>query len=194
MICFVSTVEEIGFTKELTDIKITEVNMTATFECELSKEGLKVDWAKNGKPLRRGDRYEILTEGRIQKLVIEKVTSEDAGKYTATYQYLDTTAALVVEIAPKIKMEDVQDKIVMKAGTSTAVEIPYTGSPQPEAKWTFKGGKLPDTRRFKVDVINGMTSLTISKAARSDTGKYELNLENKHGKATFKLEVVVLGE
>ena len=192
-LCFCS-VEEICFTKELSEIKITEANMTATFECELSKEGLKVDWSKNGKTLRRGDKFDISTDGKIQRLVIENVTAEEAGKYTASYQHLETTAALIVNIAPKISTENLQEKIVMKAGTSTVIEIPFSGSPQPDAKWTFKGGKLPDVRRFKVDTIHGMTSLAISKAVRSDSGKYTLALENKYGKATFTVELVVLGK
>ena len=191
---FLFSVEALIFTKDLQDVKVTEEGVSATFECELSKEGLKVDWTKDGKPLRRGDRHTISASGKTQKLVIEKVTAEDVGKYCATYQQLETKAALSVEIAPKINTENIQDRIVMKAGTSAVIEIPFAGSPQPEATWKFKGGKLPDTKRFKVDVIRNMTSLGIAKAVRSDKGKYTLSLENAHGKATFTIEVVVLGK
>ena len=122
------------------------------------------------------------------------LTSDDAAKYTATYQNLETTACLTVAIAPQIISENLKDRIVMKVGTSAAVEIPFSGSPQPEASWKFKGGKLPDMRRFKVETIRNMTALTISKAVRKDTGKYTLSLNNKHGKVTFDLELVVLGK
>jgi len=38
-------VEEIKFTRELADVKLTAANQTATFECELSKAGLKVGFS-----------------------------------------------------------------------------------------------------------------------------------------------------
>ena len=82
----------------------------------------------------------------------------------------------------------------MKVGTSTAIEIPYSGSPLPKVTWKYKAGKLPDLRRFKIDTIKNMTSLTIAKVVRSDGGKYTMSMENKHGGATFSIEVVVLGK
>ena len=36
--------------------------------------------------------------------------------------------------------------------------------------------------------------MTIAKAVRSDSGQYTLALENQHGKATFTIELVVLGK
>lgn len=87
-----------------------------------------------------------------------------------------------------------EDRLVLKAGAAAAIEIPYTGCPQPKATWKYKGGKLPDPRRFKTDTIQTMSSMTIAKTQRSDSGKYSLLLENKHGSATFNIEVVVLGK
>lgn len=68
------------------------------------------------------------------------------------------------------------------------------GSPQPSAKWSFKGGKLPDTKRFKVETIANMTSMTMSKVVRSDSGKYTVELQSDVGKAKVDIEVVVLGK
>ena len=68
--------------------------MTATFECELSKAGLKVEWMKGDKRLRRGDNIDMVSEGKTHKLIIEKAGSDDVGKYTAVYENLTTTAAL----------------------------------------------------------------------------------------------------
>jgi hypothetical protein len=90
-------VEEIRFTRELTDIKLTELNVTATFECELSKDGgLKVEWLKGDKKVRRDDRIDIVDDGKVHRLIIEKATAQDAGKYTATYEKLSTSASLTI--------------------------------------------------------------------------------------------------
>jgi len=89
-------VEEIKFTRELADVKLTSANVTATFECELSKAGLKVEWTRDDKRLRRDERVDIVSEGHTHRLVIENAGSDDVGKYTAVYEKLSTTAALSV--------------------------------------------------------------------------------------------------
>lgn len=88
------SVEELRFIRQLEDVNLKEVNVTATFECELSKEGLQVEWTKDGKKLRRGDRHDVISQGKVHKLVIEKVTAEDVGSYTATHEKLSTKAKL----------------------------------------------------------------------------------------------------
>ena len=87
-----------------------------------------------------------------------------------------------------------QDRFVIKTGASAVIEIPFYGTPEPEVKWQYKGGRLPDARRFHVDTIKGMTSLSIAKAKKEDVGAYTLLLKNVHGKATFSIELVILGQ
>ena len=81
----------------------------------------------------------------------------------------------------------------MKAGSSAVIEIPFTASPQPTVTWKYKGGKLPDARRFKEDTIWGMTSMCMSKLAKSDAGEYNITLENPHGKISLNIKLIVLG-
>ena len=89
--------ETIIFTKELQDIKVTEVGIQVTLECELSKPGLKVDWFKGDKQVRRDTRYDFVSKGTEHRLVIEKVESEDVGEYRVEYQKLSSSAKLSVE-------------------------------------------------------------------------------------------------
>ncbi|ELU18621.1 hypothetical protein CAPTEDRAFT_119763, partial [Capitella teleta] len=96
-------------------------------------------------------------------------------------------------VPPTIGEHQYEDKLVLKAGSAAAIEIPYSGCPQPKATWNYKSGKLPDAKRFKTDIIKTMTSMTIAKTQRSDSGKYTLLLENEYGSATFTIEVIVLG-
>ena len=189
----VKYVEEIVFTKNLSDIKLKEVDVEVTFECEISKDGLKVEWLKGDKKLSRDERYNISVSGKTHKLIISKVALEDIGEFSATYQKLSTTAKLSISLAPQLDMKNLRDKIVIKAGSSTVIEIPFVGSPKPDVTWKYKGGKLPDAKRFKVDTVANMTSLSIAKAVRSDAGKYTALLENDTGKATATFELIVLG-
>ena len=86
-----------------------------------------------------------------------------------------------------------KEKLVMKAGASTVIEIPFEASPMPEVSWKFKGGRMPDSRRFKEETIRGMTSLILSKVVASDAGEYTLNMENPFGRDLLTVRLVVLG-
>lgn len=86
----------IKFIRELEDQKVTEVNIAVTLECEISKEGLKVEWYRKDKKLRRDDKYDIVVDGKVHRLIINNVTSEDVGQYSAVYEKLKTNAKLSV--------------------------------------------------------------------------------------------------
>ena len=92
--------ETIIFIRDLQDIKLDTLGETATFECELSKEGLKVEWykrtKKTDKKLRRDEKYDFVTEGGVHRLVIDKAEAEDEGQYRAEFEKLTSEAKLSV--------------------------------------------------------------------------------------------------
>ena len=96
-------------------------------------------------------------------------------------------------IAPP-KFGDMSDERILNAGQSAAVEVPFTGCPQPEAKWTFNGCKFTDPKRIKTETIVNMTSMTLAKAKRGEAGIYEVALKNDHGSAKCTVKVIVLGK
>ena len=85
------------FTRELQDIKITEANKTVTFECEISKDGLKLDWYRGDKQLRRDEKHDIIADGKVHRLIIEKADMDNVGEYHAFYKKTQTSAKLSVE-------------------------------------------------------------------------------------------------
>jgi len=90
-------VEEIRFTKELEDIKLDQVNVDVCLECELSKDGQKVEWFKDSKKIRPDIEHDIQDEGKVHRLVIKKATPKDIGTYRADYMHLSTSAKLSIE-------------------------------------------------------------------------------------------------
>ena len=84
--------------------------------------------------------------------------------------------------------------MTLRSGASAALELPFTGCPQPEVKWTHKGGRLPDSRRFKIDTIYNMTSMTMAKVVKADAGDYNLTLANPYGKVSWNVKLTVLGK
>ena len=65
--------------------------------CEISKEGLKVDWFKDNKRIRSDDDHELISTGKSHKLVIKKVNISDIGTYKVEYKDLSTSAKLTIE-------------------------------------------------------------------------------------------------
>ena len=70
---------------------------TATFVCEMSQENLKPIWMKGGQKLSADKKYDIITDKKVQKLVIHNVTIQDKGEYTCILGDTSTWAKLNVQ-------------------------------------------------------------------------------------------------
>lgn len=80
------------------DVKVEELGQSVTLECELSKEGVKIDWYKDKKRITPADlNRKIIVSGHIHKLVVEKASLEDLGTYTAEFKDLVTTGKVLHE-------------------------------------------------------------------------------------------------
>ena len=94
---FLCAATAICFTKDLSDQTVTDIGTTVTLECELSREGLSVEWFKDNKKVLRDLKHDFVDDKKIHKLVISKVDSEDVGNYRCEYKLLSTQAKLSVE-------------------------------------------------------------------------------------------------
>jgi len=90
-------VEELRFTKELEDVKLDKVGVDVCLECELSKDGQKVEWFKDGRKIRPDVEHDLQDHGKIHRLIIKKATPKDIGTYRADYMHLSTAAKLSIE-------------------------------------------------------------------------------------------------
>lgn len=99
-------------------------------------------------------------------------------------------------MAPVLKLTDkFEDTVILKAGGSSVVEIPFMASPKPTVKWTWKTpveGSQPIAPRFKPDTILGMTSMPFGKVKREDAGDYTVVLSNELGEVTATVHLIVL--
>uniref|UniRef100_A0A8B9E7D8 Titin n=1 Tax=Anser cygnoides TaxID=8845 RepID=A0A8B9E7D8_ANSCY len=85
---------------------------------------------------------------------------------------------------------EMRKTLIVKAGESFTMTVPFRGKPVPNVTWN-----KPDTdlrTRASIDISDNRTSLTIEKATRSDSGKYTLTLQNILNTATLTLVVKVL--
>uniref|UniRef100_A0A8C3BMQ5 Titin n=1 Tax=Cairina moschata TaxID=8855 RepID=A0A8C3BMQ5_CAIMO len=85
---------------------------------------------------------------------------------------------------------EMRKTLIVKAGESFTMTVPFRGKPVPNVTWN-----KPDTdlrTRASIDISDNRTSLTIEKATRNDSGKYTLTLQNILNTATLTLVVKVL--
>lgn len=69
-----------------------------------------------------------------------------------------------------------------------------TGEPAPTLTWIWRDEiPLVNTDRIKIENIEYHTDFILSNCTRKDTGKYTLKAENKSGKDTETVELIVLG-
>ncbi|KAL8164797.1 UNVERIFIED_CONTAM: hypothetical protein K2H54_007083, partial [Gekko kuhli] len=91
-----------GVTQPLVDKSISE-GQKARLECELSKESEDIVWFKGKEPVQPGGRYELISEGKKQTLVIHDFKTEDQGSYTCMASPDIKTSAKVSVEASKLK-------------------------------------------------------------------------------------------
>lgn len=97
MVLCLLTVEELKFLKELEDITTDKLGTSITFECQLSKDGQKVDWFKDKKKLLPGNGHSTEVDGKTFRLVIKKATANDVGTYKAECMNLSTSGKLNIQ-------------------------------------------------------------------------------------------------
>jgi hypothetical protein len=70
-----------------------------TFECEINKSNLDVQWFRNGQPLTPGKKFKMEAVGNVYRLTINDITAEDDADYTVKVvdKNVESTAALFVK-------------------------------------------------------------------------------------------------
>ena len=101
---------------------------------------------------------------------------------------------LFSSLAAPPKLGDVEEKLILKAGESKAIRVPYSANPKPKVTWTYKAGMFPDDKRFQEKTILTETCVRMAKVKRTDAGDYKVKLENEYGSTTHTTKLIVHGE
>ncbi|KFV50535.1 Immunoglobulin-like and fibronectin type III domain-containing protein 1 [Tyto alba] len=114
----------------------------------------------------------------------------DSGPGEAAELEACTEAASPI-VSPRLLIDDtVKSFLVIKAGNTIRVNIPFEASPDPVVTWLKDGLPLP--KRATINTKDGTTQLLIGAAEFSDSGTYTIELQNGLGKReTFSFQVQV---
>uniref|UniRef100_A0A8C0PY73 Myosin-binding protein H n=1 Tax=Canis lupus familiaris TaxID=9615 RepID=A0A8C0PY73_CANLF len=94
---------------------------------------------------------------------------------------------------PKIRVpRHLRQTYIRQVGETVNLQIPFQGSPKPQASWTHDGHAL-DAQRVNVRTGDQDSILFIRSAQRSDSGCYELTMRLEGLEAKAAIDILVIG-
>lgn len=93
-----STIETpVEFVRHLENRTITEMPVNVTFECELSKADVKVQWQCGDQVIMSSEKYSVQMDGTVHRLTIHDANGADVAEYTAVARGKTSKASLNVQ-------------------------------------------------------------------------------------------------
>ena len=89
--------EHIEFVRSLKDITVTKLPSKVTFECEVSRLRLAVQWFKDEQPIRQSRKYDISSDGGVHRLTLNTVETMDEAEYTVRVKSIKSSANLCIQ-------------------------------------------------------------------------------------------------
>ncbi|CAO2643307.1 Obscn [Lemmus lemmus] len=177
----------VEITKPLEDQRTT-LGEHATLSCELSRAGISVRWLKDGKAIRKSQKYDLLSEGTRAVLVVREASLKDSGEYTCETEASKSTARLLVEEKANRFTEELADLQVEEKGTAVFA----CKTEHPASVVTWRKGLLELRASGKhVPSQDGLTlKLTINTLERTDSDTYTCDI----GQARTQARLLVQGQ
>ncbi|ELK03225.1 Obscurin [Pteropus alecto] len=173
--------------KPLEDQRAT-LGEDAVLSCELSRAGTLVRWLKDGKAIRKSQKYDLLSEGTRAMLVIHAASLKDSGEYTCETEVSKSTASLHVEEQANRFTEELADLQVEEKGT--AVFTCKTERPVAMVTWRKGLSELCASRKHAPSQEGVTLRLTISALEKADSDTYTCDI----GQARSQARLLVQGQ
>ncbi|MEQ2170442.1 hypothetical protein GOODEAATRI_000282 [Goodea atripinnis] len=140
------------------------------FEVELNKDRLEVKWLRNNMTVVQGDKFQMMSEGKLHRLQVCEIRPRDQGLY-------------------RVIIKTTDQSYVTDAGKPIVMAIPYTAYPQAEADWLYNNLSLP---KDNIHTSADRTEYWLKDPKKSDQGRYKIIIKNKHGEgeAFINLDVI----
>uniref|UniRef100_A0A8C6S235 Obscurin n=1 Tax=Nannospalax galili TaxID=1026970 RepID=A0A8C6S235_NANGA len=177
----------VDITKPLEDQRATR-GEDVTLSCELSKMGTTVHWLKDGKAIRKSQKYDVLNEGTRAVLVVRKASLKDSGEYTCETEASKSTAKLQVEEKGNRFTEELTDLQAEEKGT--AVFTCKTEHPASAVTWRKGLLELRASRKHAPGQEGLTLKLTINALERTDSDTYTCDI----GQAQTQARLLVHGQ
>ncbi|XP_052048364.1 obscurin-like protein 1 isoform X2 [Apodemus sylvaticus] len=155
--------------RPLEDVTVHEGG-SATFQLELSQEGVTGEWAQGGVRLHPGPKCHIDSEGRTHRLVLSGLGLADSGCVSFTADSLRCAARLTVREVPVTIVQGPQDLEVTEGDTATfECELSQTLA---DVIWEKDGQALCLSPRLRLQALGTRRLLLLRRCCSSDAGTY----------------------
>uniref|UniRef100_A0A3B3DH62 Titin n=1 Tax=Oryzias melastigma TaxID=30732 RepID=A0A3B3DH62_ORYME len=164
------------------------INAGETFTFEASVEGKPfptAQWFKGNFEVENSARLIEHQEYKIRVCAINKLGIGEPTELQGVVKPMDKIEP------PEVMLDsELRKGIVVRAGGSMRIYIPFKGRPTPQISWAKEDGELPS--KVLIETGENYSQLSIEICDKFDAGKYIINLENSAGTKSAFVSVKVL--
>ncbi|TRY90214.1 hypothetical protein DNTS_005822 [Danionella cerebrum] len=165
-----------SISKELQAVS-AKIGEDATFTCELSQAGLEVKWSKDGKSIRKSQKYEIVQDQALVKLTIRNATDKDSGEYSC-----EVIGELANKFVRELKDVTAEENSVVSFECETA---------RPASKFTWLKGieEIKAGGRYEFSQKGTILDLKIKDLQKNDSEVYTCDVGSVKSAAKLTVKV-----
>ncbi|KAL7992136.1 hypothetical protein Chor_016392 [Crotalus horridus] len=157
----------------------------------LNDERVEGVWLKDGKEITDMRGIQIVKQGAVHKLIIDKMGEEYEGKYTFRAKGAESEATVSIAdppfIDPSLLETLAAHPVTVKAGQTAFINIPFKAKPLPKVTWFKDGIEVTEEEKVTMERSHDQAMLTITKCMREDTGSIMLKLKSDCGSVSAQL-------
>ncbi|KAJ8408221.1 hypothetical protein AAFF_G00264490 [Aldrovandia affinis] len=170
--------------RELQDMRVAP-GEDAKFSCEVTQPGSVVKWSKEGKAIRKSQKYEISQQGCVNELVIHSTSERDSGEYRCEVEGASTTAKLEVQERPISITKELEDR---EANEGDDLVLSCHISASCDVQWYKDGLVICDTSKHQTSLSDTEATLTVRGVVEKDAGMYkcEAGVASTEARVTVK--------
>ncbi|KAG9472591.1 hypothetical protein GDO78_018425 [Eleutherodactylus coqui] len=157
-------------------------------KCELSKEDANIKWLKDGKVLKKSQKYEICQEGTEAWIVIHETSSKDSGEYICETSISKTKASVQIVEKPNRFIKQISD-VKTEEGEAAIFTCETERNPS-TVKWRKSITELKVSKKYEVSQKGNVLSLTINDLEKSDSDTYICDIGDAQSKASLIVTAV----
>ncbi|KAM9804801.1 titin-like [Neosynchiropus ocellatus] len=180
-------VESIKILKKPKDVT-SLLGATASFEVVLSEDNIPVRWMFNDAEVKSNGDFRMTSEKKNHKLVVQNVTAQLEGEYTALVGHLRCSARLTVEALRVTKPLD-NLEVPETQVASLEVEVSHFNVPP---SWQKDGVELEMSEKFRIVVQGKVHQLKIMNVDQRDSAEYSFTCGSDRSAARLSVSPILL--
>ncbi|XP_073532982.1 obscurin [Phyllobates terribilis] len=157
-------------------------------KCELSKEDSNVKWSKDGKVLKKSQKYEVCQEGTENWIIIHEVSSKDSGEYVCETSISKTKASVQIAEKPNRFTKEISD-VKTEEGEAAIFACETERSPL-TVKWRKSITELKTSKKYEIGQKGNVLSLTVNEVEKNDNDTYICDIGDAQSKAYLTVTAV----